>query len=135
MNIRLMLATALLLLGANLTSCGVAARTPGDVYPAMKDRRGALDIQVRLEKRRLRFVNTTPRVLEAGRIWLNGWYSAPVGDVPVGAAIEIPLTSFRDEHGERIRGGGFFAAEAPERITLAEYESSEGIFGLIVVGP
>ena len=135
MNTRLILAAALLLLGTILTSCGVGARTPGEVYPAMKDRRGALDIQVQLDKRRLRFINTTPRVLEVGHIWLNGWYSAPVDEVPVGAAVEIPLASFRDEHGERIRGGGFFASVAPERITLTEYESSEGIFGLIVVGP
>lgn len=128
-------ATVVVALGATLSSCGVPARVPGEVYPSMKDRRGALDIQARLEGRRLSFVNTTPRTLPAGRVWLNAWYSAPVGETPVGAAVEIPLSAFRDEHGESIRGGGFFASEAPERITLVERESEDGVYGLIVVGP
>lgn len=116
-----------------LAGCRGPALTPGPVYPESAARYGVLDIQVRVESRRVSFTNTTPRVLPAGRLWINGWYSAAVKPTPVGGGVEIPITAFRDEHGEGVRGGGFFAAEEPEKIILAELEAPDGLYGLVVV--
>jgi len=117
-----------------VASCGGPTLRPGPEYPDSAPGVGALDIQVRVGGRAVALTNTTDRILPEGRIWLNAWYSAQAGPIGVGESVSIPISAFRDEHGQAIRGGGFFAAEAPEVIVLVQYQTDQGISGLIVVG-
>lgn len=116
-----------------LTGCATPALEPGPSYPASASRYGSLDIQVYLQGRELVLTNTTALALPAGRLWLNEWYSAATPEIAIGQTLRLPLTSFRDEHGQTIRGGGFFASEAPEEILLVEMAAAGELYGLIVV--
>ena len=67
--------------------------------------------------------NTTSHYFGPSTIWLNARYSKPVDEFAVGQTLTIPLAEFHDEFGEIFRGGGFFAADPPQRLVLAEIES------------
>lgn len=127
----------LLVIVSVLAVSGCAGRQlrPGPSYPASLERRGALDVQVEVIDGRITLTNTTASMLPAGRLWLNAWYSVEVDPVAVGETLRVPVAAFRDEHGERMRGGGFFATEAPEAILLAEWQVEDGLYGLVVVKP
>ncbi|RMH30120.1 MAG: hypothetical protein D6693_00900 [Planctomycetota bacterium] len=118
---------------SGLGACRGGGLHPGPAYPENAPRLDPLDIQLRVGSLAITFTNTTARVLPEGRVWLNAWYSAPAGPVGVGETVSIPVSAFRDEHGEAIRGGGFFAAEAPEPIVLAQYATADGLHGVVVV--
>lgn len=106
---------------------------PGPSYPNSLDRLGAIDVQVAVRDGALEFTNTTASPLPAGRLWVNAWYSAATPAADVGETLRIPVAALRDEHGETMRGEGFFATEAPEEVLLAELQTDQGLIRLVVV--
>lgn len=118
---------------------------PGASYPSILVRTEPSTIQLVRETRHVEMTNVTARSFGPSRIWLNQWYSAEIEGFAVGETIRLPLTRFTDEFGDSFRGGGFFAAEAPDKLVKAELETdaarTEGTLGgervlvpLIVVG-
>jgi hypothetical protein len=93
-----------------------------------------LNIQVLRSVTRLRLTNTTSRSFEGCTLWLNQRYSRPVGDLAVGETLDLPLREFVDEFGDTFRAGGFFATRDPDPVVLAELETGETLFGLLVGG-
>lgn len=112
-----------------------SASRAGSAYPASAPRLHLLDAQVIPDGRTIRLTNTTPAPLGPGRLWLNQWYSAAIDAIAVGATVSMPLSTFRDEHGDPLPGGGFFAVQAPEPIVDAEVETDKGLAALVVVAP
>jgi len=104
-------------------------------YPTAVTRGEALPVQVIVEDRRLELTNITGRDFGPSVIWLNQWYSASIDSMAVGETVSISIARFVDEHGEQMRGGGFFATEAPERIVLAELRTGDVLRGMPVVEP
>lgn len=128
------LPTMMILFALSLVSgCASDPLVPGPSYPESLSRRGTLDIQVVVEGRQVTLTNTTASSLPAGRLWLNAWYSASTSTVAVGDTLTIPITDFRDEHGQIMRGGGFFASEPPEQVFLAQWQAPDGLYGMVVV--
>lgn len=118
---------------------GCAATTPVDRaarrYPTGADRGLTLPIQVVVDSRRVEFTNSTGTVFGPSVLWLNQWYSVEINGLAIGETISIPISRFIDEHGQQMRGGGFFASESPERVVLAELRTSDGLHGMPVVEP
>lgn len=129
-------AGALLALGC---ASGCATSTPTEQTPRrypLGERRGAtLPIQVVVDARRVEFTNTSGTVFGPCELWLNQWYSVDIDGMAIGQTISIPIARFIDEHGQQMRGGGFFATEAPERIVYAELRTPDGMRGMPVVEP
>jgi len=124
-----------ILSAAWLAGCSTGPRPlEGPVYPSSAARLDPAPIQLRRDGGDVVFTNTTAREFRDVRLWLNAWYAAPIDRLDVGETRRIAITDFRDEHGETMRGGGFFAADPPEPIVLAQLETSEGLVGLVVVG-
>ncbi|MEM7623707.1 MAG: hypothetical protein AAF235_10960 [Planctomycetota bacterium] len=96
---------------------------PGASYPSILIRTEPSTIQLVRETRHVEMTNVTARSFGESRIWLNQWYSAEIDGFAVGETIRLPLTRFTDEFGDSFRGGGFFAAEAPDRLVKAELET------------
>ena len=117
-----------------------ACSTPRDVSkagparPGVERQTGVLDIQVFRDETVIRMTNTTARPLAAGRMWVNDWYSRPFPGLAVGESLELPLSEFRDQNGDAFRAGGFFAADRPDRVVLAQIETDGQLLGLVVVG-
>lgn len=133
-------ATAAVLLAAVVTAgCG-ASRVirPGPSYPAGTPRTAPSNIQLVRETRTVRMTNTTALSYGPSRIWLNQWYSTDIQGLRVGESVELRLSRFEDEFGDSFRGGGFFAAEAPDKIVKAELQTERDgervLIPLIVVG-
>ncbi|MCW5775853.1 MAG: hypothetical protein KIS87_05335 [Phycisphaeraceae bacterium] len=107
-------------------------------YPATVEEIGNLDVQVARDGPIITMTNSTARSLGPSTLWINRRYSRPIGGFDVGQTLTLPLGQFRDEHGDRFRGGGFFATEQPDRIVMAELETTDDnrtvIYGLVVVG-
>jgi hypothetical protein len=111
-----------------LTGCR-SAPTPVEYareYPADPARTPAvLDIQVFRHTKSVELSNTTATPIGKCTLWLNRRYSFPIDGIPVGAHLELPLSSFRDEFSEAFRGGGFFASEAPDTLVMVEAELAD----------
>jgi hypothetical protein len=107
------------------------------VYPAHLERGPAIDIQVFVQPSSIRLTNASTTPFDRSTIWLNAWYGSHIDALHVGQTIDVPLARFRDEHGERIRGGGFFATEDQDPVVLAELETgtqdSRRLLRLVVV--
>jgi hypothetical protein len=113
--------TAAALLG--LTACGsTTTLRPGPTYPSALVRLPPSNIQLVRSSRHIEMTNTTVTGFGPSRLWLNQWYSAQIEPLPVGESMRLPLSLFRDEFGDAFRGGGFFAAEAPDKLVKAELE-------------
>ena len=136
----------IVLAGLLLVGCSAKGPLkPGASYPSILIRTEPSTIQLVRETRHVEMTNVTARSFGESRIWLNQWYSAEIEGFGVGQTIRLPLTRFTDEFGDSFRGGGFFAAEAPDKLVKAELETdaprTEGTLGgervlvpLIVVG-
>lgn len=118
---------------------GCATTTPTERvarrYPTGAPQGAPLPIQVVVDSRRVEFTNSTGTVFGPSVLWLNQWYSVVIDGMTIGETISIPIAQFIDEHGQQMRGGGFFATEAPERIILAELGADDGLHGMPVVEP
>jgi hypothetical protein len=132
--------TLLPVLAAFLCACSAGPNVPpeGRTLPPDLNQSRVLDIQVQRAGTRLVLTNTTTEPLPAGTFWINGRYSAPVGPLGVGQSLTLDLRRFRDQFGERFRAGGFFAAQEPEPVVLAQWEiprpdGSSELVGLIAI--
>lgn len=114
---------AAVILAASLASCGASRLAPGPMYPAETRQSGVLDIQVIRDGTVITMTNTTARAFGPSRVWLNRYYSLPVESFGVGQTLELELADFANEHGERYRAGGFFSAEPPKPIAMAQIET------------
>jgi hypothetical protein len=120
-----------------LAGCSVAPdlSRAGPAPPAAtRAQTSVVDIQVFRDETVIRMTNTTARSLPAGRLWINAWYSREFGGLGVGESVSLDLSEFRDRFGEAFRAGGFFAADRPDTVVLAQLEAGEEMIGLIVVG-
>jgi len=104
-------------------------------YPAGVAQGETLPIQVVVDSRRVVLTNSTGTVFGPSVLWLNQWYSVAIDGLSIGETVSIPIGRFIDEHGQQMRGGGFFATESPERIILAELRTDRGMLGMPVVDP
>ena len=102
------------------------------VYPSMLQGE-VLDVQVFRIGTRIRLTNTTAKSLPAGTLWLNRWYSQEIDTLAPGGSISLSLKKFEDRFGEPFRAGGFFATRIPDLVFLAQLETEDELFGLIVV--
>ncbi len=118
---------------------GCAAATPAERiarrYPLEAPRSDTLPIHVVVDSKRVEFTNSTGTVFGPSVLWLNQWYSVAIDGMAVGQTLSIPISAFVDEHGKQMRGGGFFATEAPERVIAAELRTADGLHGMPVVEP
>lgn len=138
-----------------LSSAGCASGEPEEIayareFPPQLVQREVLNIHVLRRPTtfggaNIELTNTSDRSFGPSTLWLNGRYSRPIEGLAVGQTLVIPLTEFTDQHSDRVRAGGFFATEAPDRIVLAQIEvppaSDAGtpagtgtLIGLIVAG-
>jgi hypothetical protein len=106
----------------------------GPEYPTTKSQTSTLDIQVVRGETSITVTNTTARAYGKSRLWLNRWYSHEIESLGVGETIEMKLNTFRDQHGESFRAGGFFATRKPQRVQQVQLETDDGLVGLIAVG-
>jgi hypothetical protein len=106
----------------------------GPPYPAEKAQTRTLDIQVVRTETTLHLTNTTARAYGKCRLWINRWFSREIDSLGVGETIELRQDSFRDQHGEAFRSGGFFATRKPQKVELVQLETADGIVGLVAVG-
>ncbi len=109
--------------------------TQGRAYPKTTARGPSLDIQVIRRSTRIELTNTTARNFGPSILWLNGRFSKEVDAFAIGQTLTLRLKDFKDQYGEAFRGGGFFATEKPELLSLAEIEpdGANQILSLIVV--
>lgn len=107
-------------------------------YPDELVQKTVLDIQVFRRETVIEFTNTTSDAIGPGTIWLNKRFSRAIEKIAIGERVELPLTDFQDEFGDVFRAGGFFAAEPPQRLVLAQLEvagedGTPRVLGMIVV--
>lgn len=139
------MATLLLASALVLPACQLAPATYGVEYPPGLKQGTTLDIQVVRRAQRVTMTNTSAINFGPSRLWLNRRFSLPIDGWKIGETLDIHLASFADEFGERFRPGGFFAAEAPDKIVQAQIETPRSdhadpeaqikMLGLIVVTP
>ena len=111
---------------------------PGDhgshpLYPTHLAQAETLDIQVTRDATRITLTNTTARSFGASRLWLNGAYGRDLEPLEIGETVTLDLSEFVDENGEPFKAGGFFAAERPDTLVLAQLEVEGRLLGLVVV--
>lgn len=123
----------LLLLPACTTAPGEHGSQPA--YPLSIEQYDTLNIQVTRDVTEISFTNTTARTFGPSRLWLNGEYGRDLEPLEIGETITLDLRDFVNENGEPFRAGGFFAAEQPEVLVLAQLEvdNPRRLLGLIVV--
>lgn len=126
-------------LAAGLAGCASGGK-PQDAreYPAALRQKAVLDIQVLRRGTRIELANTSSRAFGPSTLWLNRYFAKDIEGFAVGQTLDLDLEQFRDEHGDAFRAGGFFAAEPPKRIVMAQIQtrppSGEAeLFGLVVV--
>lgn len=118
-----------------LAGCGLMAlcwcassapKPPGYArpYPVFLAQSEALDIQVNQRPRTLTLTNTSGERFGPSTLWLNKRFARPIPSLEVGQSLELTLGDFADEYGERFRGGGLFAVREPERLVLAQLETT-----------
>lgn len=127
-------------LAAAIAGALAACSTPRDVSkagppaPLVSRQTTTVDVQVFRDETVIRMTNTTAKPLPKGRMWINNWYSRPFDGLGVGKSVELSLADFHDRYGDAFRAGGFFAADRPDTVVLAQIEAGEELIGLIVVG-
>ncbi len=99
-----------------------------------------LNIQVVRHTTHIAFTNTTARSFGASRVWINRRFARDIDALAIGQSVDLPLREFVDEYGDRFRAGGFFAAEAPDRVVQVQLEpqgqaagATRQLLGLVVV--
>ena len=120
----------------HLAGCSTAPDTSksGPAKPAVAKQTSIVDIQVFRDETVIRMTNTTAKPLGPGRMWINNWFSRSFDGLGVGQTAVLQLNEFRDQYGAAFRAGGFFAADRPDTIVLAQIETGGELIGLVVVG-
>ncbi len=134
MGLSLWLGVSAVCLGVGGCSSSVNPELAGPEYPAAKSQTSTLDIQVVRGETSITVTNTTARAYGKSRLWLNRWYSREIESLGVGESVELKLNSFRDQHGEAFRSGGFFATRKPQVVQQVQLETADGLLGLVAVG-
>jgi hypothetical protein len=126
-----------------LAGCTSASPQYATDYPFALKQDATLDIQVVRVAQRITLTNTTATNFGPSRLWLNRRFSRPIDQWAIGQTLDFHLGEFVDEFGQRFRAGGFFAAEAPDKLVHAQIESPRledvqslddaRVLGLIVV--
>lgn len=107
-----------------LAGCGGLATVDyARAYPAGLEPGPVLDIQVVKHPTELEMTNTTARAIGPSTLWLNQRFSRPIDGLAVGQTLTLTLTDFRDEYGEALRPGGFWASRIPTALVLAQLET------------
>lgn len=107
-----------------LGGCGRELMDPGPGYPSAMQQYGTLDIQVFRRTTTMEFTNTTPRAFGKSRLWLNQRFSREIEKIGVGETLELELSEFVDHNGDVFKAGGFFSADVPDIIALAQLETT-----------
>ncbi len=113
--------------GGAATGCAGSPDAPPPYarpYPMFMTQDLTLDVQVDQKARVLRLTNTSPHNFGPSTMWLNRRFARPIPSLAVGQSLELQLHDFADEYGERFRGGGLFAVREPERLVLAQLETT-----------
>ncbi|MDX2116421.1 MAG: hypothetical protein SFZ24_12495 [Planctomycetota bacterium] len=118
------------LLGAG---CSRASLSGGAAYPTGRAQAVTENIQVTRRETHITLTNTSARAFGAGTLWLNAQYSRGIDGLAIGETLTLDLREFRNEFGEKFRGGGFFATERPDKLVQAQLELPEEMVGLIVI--
>lgn len=116
-----------------------AAKPYARAFPQGVIQSSTVDVQVFRRLKTLDFTNTTANPLGPGTVWLNHRYCAPFAAIAPGQSVSLPLADFRDEFNDDFKTGGFFSIYAPERLALAQIETTDTagkpvLTGLVVVG-
>ena len=123
-------------LGVALSGCA-SDQVPFEVrpYPGGQGQLMLDEAQVQRSGIRLRVVNGSSQAIGPGTMWVNQEFSHPVASIGAGATVELDLSEFRNEFGERFRAGGFWATERPKRLGLVQVEPPSGgmLIGLVVI--
>lgn len=136
------LCTLCVLPSCNMLPTGLADEPVGAYdrpFPAEIDQTEVVDVQViRGPETTISMTNTTARDFGPSTLWLNGRYGRPIDGFAPGQTIRLDLYDFRDQYGEKFRGGGFFATKQPEQLMHAQLETivdgESRMIGLVVVG-
>lgn len=129
-----MLASCALVLGACSTSGSPGAGGEPRSYPFELRQERTLDIQVFLNPSTIEFTNTTATAFGPSRVWLNQRYGRDIDALGVGETLVLDLETFRDRFGDPFPSGGFFATDLPERLVLAQLETTVGGSSSILLG-
>jgi hypothetical protein len=114
-------------------ACNTTRPEHGKPYPAEAPLAANLDVHALREVTRLRLTNTSGVSFGPATVWVNAAYSLPIDGLAVNQQLDLPLNSFRNEHGQTFRGGGFFSTELPTNVVKAEIADERGRFTLVVV--
>lgn len=134
--------SCLALASCNALPTGLADKPMGAYdrpFPVELAQREVIDVQViRGPETTITMTNTTARTFGPSTVWLNGRFNRPIDGFRPGQTLSLNLYDFRDEFGEKFRGGGFFATKQPEQIMHAQLETlvdgEIAMIGLVVVG-
>ncbi len=135
-------ATGLRLLGTLLAALllgGVGCQSspygePTRSFPQQTPQTQVVDVQVFRDGPELTLVNATATTYREADLWINQRYVHPLPVLPAGGQVVLNLLDFRDDAGERFRGGGFFAAKEPDPVVMAQLELQDGtLIGLITL--
>ncbi len=137
-----LLAMAAALAGCNALPTGLADKPVGAYdrpFPVELGQAEAIDVQViRGPETTITLTNTTARTFGPSTLWLNARFGRPIEGFAPGQTLSLNLYDFRDEFGEKFRGGGFFATKQPEQLMHAQLETlvdgETAVLGLVVVG-
>ncbi len=119
-----------------LSGCGSMKRADvGEAEPMFfpKDFEvaGSFDIDViRVDRKHIRFDNSSVRIFRGARVFLNHDYSADISMIATGKSNLIALDGFVNEHGERYPVGSFLQPEKNRPILLGELVINEKVYKL-----
>lgn len=123
-----------LILGAGFgAGCAAGPVDYARAYPENKEPAQTINVQVFRREDHISFTNTSPYDFGPSTLWVNAAYSRPIDALHIGQTVDLSLHDFRNEHSQPFRAGGFFATELPSKLVLAEIESGDRLYGLIVV--
>lgn len=127
----------LVLSGAAFSGCssGTAAHGTG-AYPPGLAQQVVAEATVERAGTVMRIWNGSGMALGPGTMWVNQEFSHSIGAIESGASVELDLSAFRNEFGERFRAGGFWATEKPKRLGLVQVKpdgNGGSLLGLVVV--
>ena len=107
---------------------------PTRPFPQQTQQTQVVDVQVFRDGPELTLVNATATTYREADLWINQRYVRALPVLPAGGRLVLNLLDFRDDAGERFRGGGFFAAKEPDPVVLAQLELKDGtLIGLVAL--